>query len=44
LIKAIVYYFDETNYENNNSLTIIEAKNLMQHVNNILNCDYGLDL
>ena len=44
LIKAIVYYFDETDYENDNSLTIIEAKNIMQHVNNILNCDYMLSL
>ena len=44
LIKAIVYYFIETDYENDNSLTKIEAKNMMQHANNILNCDYMLSL
>lgn len=44
LIRAIVDYFEESDYENDNSLTTTEARNLIQHINNIMNTDYMLDI
>ena len=43
LIKAIVDYFEESDYENDNSLTTDEVRNLIQHTNNILGVDYMLN-
>ena len=44
LIRIMVDYFDSSDYENINFFTPAEARDVMQHINNICNTNYMISL
>jgi len=44
LVRIIIDYFDSSDYENINFFTISEARDVMQHVNNICGTNYMITL
>jgi len=43
-VRIISDYFDSDDYTTNNFFTVSEINDVMQHVNNILNSSYWVDL
>ena len=44
LVRIMVDYFDSSDYENVNFFTIAEARDVMQHINNICGTEYMITL
>ena len=44
LVRILVDYFDSTDYETTNFFTTEEARDVMQHINNICGTNYMIQL
>ena len=44
LVRIMVDYFDSSDYENINFFTTAEARDVMQHINNICGTEYMISL
>jgi hypothetical protein len=44
LVRILVDYFDSDDYENVNFFTTAEARDVMQHINNICGTNYMIEL
>lgn len=42
LVRAMIDYFDSSDYENINFFTVAQATDIMQHINNICGTNYWL--